>query len=789
MNDAANTISEVVIVMSSATDSPKVLSAIADAYEIPADKVSLIPSDKKASETLKPLLIGRTKTDVSSMLFIATEGSPNSYVKQFNTFADKLGVDVKFDFDDVKLNDLSSEQISEWALEGTYTDDDSLGDIDDLFLSDDDEDQDDDVIGDDLLIQDDDEGGSEESARTPSTKKSGEDIEDFIDVTPISVSSDDGDVSVAAHHDDDPIDMDSPVSEPPQSRGPIPLHKSPSSPAPEADENWTPSEPEPQGLQGDDDEDDFLDLPGMSPQSQAQAKPSAPLSSREQPDFSHQNAPDDDGPYHKGIHPSPTSPEPGSLYAGGLPTPPNLKIHSSDSPPAFPSQSEWDSADTPISAPRDGREGSVPPIDQYVAPLQQAALRQVSEEHSLRDDVFGIDHEENTLPVAEPPTEPVQRVPDHFQGDPGEHVVDGPQPPNGSANYRDFLTQEDRRAQEQAEILRQDYGDPNIPTPREAKEQERAFYGNPRRSHISSTPSSNRSRMARVTMTTGSHGGAGKTSVTWVAANAAAIALRQSGVDSPVYLIETDYRNPKLASRIGSRANNRHLGLFADALFDMQRQGEASQANIVRAMLANTVSQDDTGLRILVAPYHDMGRYDAQKLKYAISTAVNVAARVSAHVYMDCGTLTAGNFDSLDEQLANLSHKAILVTDMGHISEAHRTAEILRHPGSKRISRDHGFVNIFMNKTRPENTDRAASEMHPYTVCGMWPRMDDLDVESSSNGWVNAAPAETKNYLLRATGFALTKMGYSDMAPAYGKGIINPQVSKPSLLKRLLRFG
>src|SRR5690625_2075809 len=58
MNEAASTISGVVIAMSSSTNSPKVLSTIAEVRGVPASGVHIIDSSKRASEMLKPLLAG-----------------------------------------------------------------------------------------------------------------------------------------------------------------------------------------------------------------------------------------------------------------------------------------------------------------------------------------------------------------------------------------------------------------------------------------------------------------------------------------------------------------------------------------------------------------------------------------------------------------------------------------------------------------------------------------------------------------------------------------------------------
>lgn len=773
MDQAAGTISEVVIVLSRPTSSPKVLKAIGEAHGLPASKVNLIDASSRVSEAMKPLLAGRTKTDVASILFIATEDAPPAYLKQFDTFSSKIGSSVMTGFADVDLTAMEAEDIQEWSRTGEYVEQSEEDLIDDLLFDDD--------SGDD----DEEEARSQEKApavpdpvpepdpvldslpeSAPETTSAG-DPRPASGVAPIHIpESSDGDVDLSSFQDDDddPIDMEG-LGLPQQS---APAQVSPS-PEPEPILQDSPVAPEPQQVE-QDDEDDLMDLPTMV--SPTRPRQSAPAPAPEPP-----SSPQPEREWRE----STATPAP------GVPLPPNLSPQNSalmgQSQPSQPRPVEHplDNDPTPPSAPRPVHQ----PQQNYAAPSPVAPVQEPS--GSLEDDVFGPLSPVSTTPDHAPsaPEPPTDQIPRTAAGSP---LVSGPE----GRNYREFLPPGDRRVQERTRDMNSAFPSVDMPKPEEAKEHARQHYGSPRRSQATASASSPRNGEARtgnVFYISGSHGGAGKTTCSWVFSNAAALAMQQAHSERPVYLIEVDYRNPKLVSRMGEAAQRSNLGHFADELEVILRRGGANQhREMVSALIKNTIQQPDTGLFVLPAAhsYEDLDRWNPEKLRMAISSAVNIASRISSHVFLDAGTLTARHFEPLDEQLLNLSSTAVMVTDASNYEEARRAIKILRDPGTKRISRESSFVNVFMNRTPSHMLEEAASEMHPYPISGVWPLLDDLSPSSDSRGWVNSAPGEVKRQLLYGAGHALTRMGYTEFNAAYGNAILNPEPPKRSWFRRLL---
>lgn len=237
---------------------------------------------------------------------------------------------------------------------------------------------------------------------------------------------------------------------------------------------------------------------------------------------------------------------------------------------------------------------------------------------------------------------------------------------------------------------------------------------------------------ATVFYTTGSHGGAGKSTVSWLGANTVARALQRAGKsDTPVYLIEADYRNSKLAQRLDLQRGNdsgryaQFLQELANKRANMTGMGRTLAELHERVIEECIYTDEQSGLRVVACPYELITR-QTQYIRLAIQRIVEYAESQGGYVFVDADTLS--NDDVLDRNLASKAHHVILVTDVGHMDDMRRSAHTLVTKQSENgMGVERGRINIFFNRTTHEQYEAKKGDALPYSVDGFVPRIEELD--------------------------------------------------------------
>lgn len=298
-----------------------------------------------------------------------------------------------------------------------------------------------------------------------------------------------------------------------------------------------------------------------------------------------------------------------------------------------------------------------------------------------------------------------------------------------------------------------------------------------------SRPVSRSGSSGSIYYSTSSHGGAGNTTLAWVMANTAAMVLSKKGQiqDKPVWLIESDYRNPKLQERLHTQG---HLGRVAQEINSVPR----SQVNVQflsDAVYRNVTVQPDTGLKVIPCPY-DINRQNTEDISFAIVTAVKLAAAEGGYVFIDAGQLTSDGFDSLDAKLAQeMSHHVVVVSDAGHISDMQRTCRLLTGRGV-RNRKPHEAIHVFLNQATTNQVRSVGDEMAPYTVDGSFPYIEEISPAHAPVGkaWVGYSSEQTITAMVQRAGLFMNEMGSYEIGSEFSHRM---PVQKPSLLTRILK--
>lgn len=236
----------------------------------------------------------------------------------------------------------------------------------------------------------------------------------------------------------------------------------------------------------------------------------------------------------------------------------------------------------------------------------------------------------------------------------------------------------------------------------------------------------------RVIYVTGSHGGAGKTTVSYMLANVISRALAQEqGNTEEVFFIEGDYRNSKLAERLGTKSGN-DSGRMAAFLQQLNSNQGAAIPNLdrIRAnVIQECVIKLPSGLNVVTAPY-DSTKRDTRFIQMAIQQIVQYAKDNGAYVFIDADTLSSD--DILDRKLVTMADKVVMVTDAGHISDLQRAANTLIKPTAQGglgvpISR----VNVFLNRTGHQTFKEIteSGKLNPLSVNGFIPSISEWDTK------------------------------------------------------------
>lgn len=226
-----------------------------------------------------------------------------------------------------------------------------------------------------------------------------------------------------------------------------------------------------------------------------------------------------------------------------------------------------------------------------------------------------------------------------------------------------------------------------------------------------------------IRLFTGSNGGAGKTTVSYQCANIHASMLRGAKSERKVWLLESDYENPKLGQRIEG-ATSRNLGIFMETLTKIaENQGAMADHSAIQQMKQEALDNSAVELphshvRVLAAPYDTTAR-STVNVTTAINSAVQMIIERGDYVYIDAPTLTSID-DRLNAALAKKSGAVIIVGNTGdNTADVIRAFHALTKSGGRvddghaagGIGVDERRVHIFLNKVTDETFNHAVQEI------------------------------------------------------------------------------
>lgn len=291
--------------------------------------------------------------------------------------------------------------------------------------------------------------------------------------------------------------------------------------------------------------------------------------------------------------------------------------------------------------------------------------------------------------------------------------------PDAPAPFMADLNTEQRRAQSTMEKIRRDYDSDSILKVR-SKNSAVCYY------------------------VTGSHGGAGKTTTTWMMANTVAAALKKDP-SRPVFLIEGDYENSKLAQRLNlpPEKNSGKLAEFYRRLSSdrsLMSKQKINMVDMTEKIIKESIHVNDQGVHIIAAPY-DLTKREGRFLRIAIQKSVEYAERQGGYVFIDADTLS--NDDILDRTLAAKATHVILVSfgDQDHVDDTNRAIHTLTTPLVKAVSNSSSTngmgvpkdrIKLFFNKTGSERFEDLQRIMRPYLTEGHLPTVQGLN----DGGWI-----------------------------------------------------
>ncbi|WP_286347344.1 hypothetical protein [Frondihabitans sucicola] len=236
-----------------------------------------------------------------------------------------------------------------------------------------------------------------------------------------------------------------------------------------------------------------------------------------------------------------------------------------------------------------------------------------------------------------------------------------------------------------------------------------------------------------------SHGGAGKTTFAYLFARTIQTAYLRAAVDREVYLVETDYVNPKLHDRfqMDRGQDSGHFAAFLEqSRLVRDRISAATLAERERKALENSTYVDpQSGIRVIAAPYELTDR-NAESTRFAIEKIVSLLLARGAFVVMDAHTLGGAEDSLLDRNLAPRADRVVVLTDApspnpetgkyegGHIHDALRIVKSLRTPAAAKgfgIPTDR--ISLVLNRTSEEDAMAAAQrgDVGSVHVAGVLP--------------------------------------------------------------------
>lgn len=288
-------------------------------------------------------------------------------------------------------------------------------------------------------------------------------------------------------------------------------------------------------------------------------------------------------------------------------------------------------------------------------------------------------------------------------------------------------------------------------------------------------------RRSNVTYVTGTSGGVGKSTVTWLLSDASA-SIEPYGKKREVFLIEVDLKNAKFYSNLGITTGN-NIYTFAADIMARKKANIKIDEVLVRQLLvrhSHKVQNGQASFYVLPAPYDVDESYDLKILESGVQIALKGIDNLECQVFLDGPELAQDNHDPFGAKLSgSLADHVVVVGGGGREHELVKTLRILS--SSQRLPEDRkqpDKVHVIINGTQPSETnlDILQKKLAPFGVRAIIPKLnkylsDDAALERSKQlnrefiAWVGSEhiPPEAKKSLRALAIYGLIKMGYYRM--------------------------
>lgn len=242
-------------------------------------------------------------------------------------------------------------------------------------------------------------------------------------------------------------------------------------------------------------------------------------------------------------------------------------------------------------------------------------------------------------------------------------------------------------------------------------------------------------RSSKVFFVTGGHGGAGKSTVSYSLAEAASIGLRNSRI--PVFLIETDINNAKLAQNLNVE-NYKNVYEISKQVASMVRDGRSvTDQSIFDKVIEHSHRVPDADhpnreFYVLPAPYDVSDIVNPEEVKQGIKVVLRALESVKCHIYLDATEISGDAFDPFTAYLSGSpSDHAVVVGGGSRAEEIRRACEIIegndRRPEDRKPNRN---IHVILNKTHPRLHRDVGSRLSPFAIRAMLPEIDYLSDDS-----------------------------------------------------------
>lgn len=283
---------------------------------------------------------------------------------------------------------------------------------------------------------------------------------------------------------------------------------------------------------------------------------------------------------------------------------------------------------------------------------------------------------------------------------------------------------------------------------------------------------------------TGSNGGVGKTTFSWTCANVIAKLRQSNGGEGRVWLVEADYKNPKLEMQL------RHMGMGKNSgnLIEVFRNinPATSPQRTMDFIEANSVTIDGSGLKVLPAPFNyseydgDQSGYSREAIAWVLQRTVQFLIGMGETVFIDADNITAQTYEPLDQVLAGrLATHCVVVTVPGKVDLGMRSVQTLLNQDFGKSSNN---VHVFLNRSDKQQLNEAVQYFNGARVgtVGAFPLITELLDE-----WVGDATPEINSALVARAGLALGELGFREARDTFNQQEVDLE-RKPGFIRRFL---